>query len=44
VEGVWLVKRPTQVENPEEGVPQVFAKIPWGVRAFWENCQGAPYF
>jgi hypothetical protein len=25
------------------GVPEVFAKIPRGVKAFMKNCQGGPY-
>jgi hypothetical protein len=30
------------VENPGEGVAQVFANIPRGVKAFRKNCQGVP--
>ncbi len=33
----------TRVENPGEWVPQVYAKLPWGVKAFkkyWEG--GSP--
>ncbi len=36
--------RCTRVENPGEGVPEVFAKIPRGVGAFRENFQGGPLF
>ncbi len=36
----------TQFENPGEGVPDFFAKIPRGVKAFRKNCLGggSPYF
>jgi hypothetical protein len=30
----------TQFENPGEGVPDFFAKIPRGVKAFRKNCLG----
>ncbi len=37
--------RCTRVENPGEGVWDVFAKIPRGVKAFRKNCLGgSPYF
>jgi hypothetical protein len=36
------VHRCTQVENPGEGVPDVFAKILRGVKAFRKNCLGGP--
>jgi hypothetical protein len=36
--------RCTWVENPGEGVPDVFAKIPRGVKGFRKNCLGgSPY-
>jgi hypothetical protein len=37
-----LKHRCPQVENPEEGVPEVFAKIPRGVKALRKNCQLGP--
>jgi hypothetical protein len=37
--------RCTRVENPGEGVRDVFAKIPRGVNGFRKNCQGgSTYF
>ncbi len=36
--------RCTQVEKPGEGVPDVFAKIPREVKAFWKNCMGVSLF
>jgi hypothetical protein len=34
--------RCTRVINPGEGVPEVFAKIPRGVKAFRKNYQWGP--
>ena len=34
--------RNTQFENPGEGVPDVFAKIPRGVKGFREKLPGGP--
>ncbi len=34
----------TRVENPGEGVAQIFAEISRGVKAFRKNCQGVPLF
>jgi hypothetical protein len=30
------------LKNPGEGVPEAFAKIPRGVKAFRKNCHGPP--
>ncbi len=34
--------RCTRVEQPGEGVPEVFAKIPRGVQGFQEKLPGGP--
>ena len=36
--------RCTRVENPGEGVRDVFAKIPRGVKGFRKNCLGVHLF
>jgi hypothetical protein len=42
MEEVLHKHRYTRVENSGEGVPDVFAKIPRGVKAFRKNCLGGP--
>jgi hypothetical protein len=37
-----MLLRGTRVENPVEGVAQVFAKIPGGSRLSWKIAKGGP--
>jgi hypothetical protein len=38
------IPRCTQVKNPEDGVAQIFTKIPGGVKAFRTKLPGGPLF